>query len=373
MIAFLYVFKFLLNIVYLPFKLLPVKKDLIVFMSRQSNKVSLDFKLLGDKLEKNYKVVYLCKTLDGKEKSNLIDRVKYGLYMFKQMFYLARTRVCIIDTYIPTISILKHKKSLNVIQMWHSIGTLKKCGYEILDTEEGNKSSIAKAMNMHKNYDYVLVASKSYEKDLINGFNCSKDCIKILTLPRVDLLMDKKYEKDIKNKIFNKYPKLKEKENIVYCPTFRKNENEFKDKLNELINAFDFSKYNLIVKLHPLSKITIDNNNVIFDKSFSTFDMLFIANKVISDYSCVIYEAGVRNIPLYFYNFDFSNYENNRGLTIDYNNLPGYKCNNAKELVKSLEKKYDMDYLIMYINKYVSNTTKCTEKICDFINELMKR
>ena len=38
-------------------------------MSRQANKPSRDFELLGKKLEKKYKVTYLCKTLEGKEKA----------------------------------------------------------------------------------------------------------------------------------------------------------------------------------------------------------------------------------------------------------------------------------------------------------------
>ena len=164
------------------------------------------------------------------------------------------------------------------------------------------------------------------------------------------------------------------KENIIYAPTFRKDESQFSKYVNELINEIDTNKFNLIIKLHPLSKIKLKNKkeNVIVDKQFTTFDMLFVTNKLISDYSCVIYEAGVRNIPLYFYAYDLDKYENIRGLALDYNELPGYTSGNAKELASSLTKKYDMKYLKKFIKKYVENTKGCTQKIAELIDENMK-
>ena len=362
--------KIVLNIFYFFIKLLPTKSR-VVFMSRQSNKISTDFKLLGDKLKKNYKVKYLCRTLEGKEKAKMSTRIKYGLHMFTQMYYLATSKVCILDTYIPTISILHHKKSLTIIQLWHSIGTMKKFGYTSLDTKEGNSSSMAHLLKMHKNYDIVFGASEAYKDHLASGFNIDRNKILIYTLPHIDYLKDKKYETKIKNKIYKKYPILKKKKNIVYAPTFRKDERVFKEKLLDFINNFNYDKYNLVIKLHPLSKIKIDDSRVIFDNTFSTFDMLFVTNKLVSDYSCVIYEAGIRNIPLYFYDYDIKEYENNRGLALDYNELPGYREESAKELVKSFEKEYDIKYLHKFIKKYVTNTDNCTNKMVSKIKEFL--
>lgn len=365
------VFIFILNLIYMFYKLLPTQNK-IVMISRQSNEISTDFKLIGKKLSKKYKVVYLCKTLEGGVKSKLIIKIKYGFHMFTQMYHLATSKVCILDSYCPTVSILKHKKSLTVIQMWHSIGTMKKFGWGILDKKEGSYSDIAKTMKMHKNYDVVLASSENYAEHLCIGFNVPTDKIKILTLPRVDLLNDKEYKSKIKKRIYKKYPQLKEKKNIVYAPTFRKNESDFNKCLQDLIKNLDFNKYNLILKLHPLSKVKVNNKQIIIDKKFTTFDMLFVADKLISDYSCIIYEAGVMNIPLYFYNFDIKKYEGVRGLALDYNELPGYTASKAKDLVEKLEKEYDKVYLKKFIKKYVSNTKDCTNKIVKFIESYME-
>lgn len=365
------IMKFSVNIAYFFYKLLPVKNK-IVMISRQSNNINMDFRVLGEKLEKKYEVVYLCRTLDGKVNSTAWTRIKYGFHMFTQMYHLATSKVCILDSYSPTVSILKHKKSLTIIQIWHSIGTMKKFGYAVIDKKEGTNKSITTILEMHKNYDVVLCAGEAYREHLTWGFNCDPNIIRIATLPRVDILMDKKYENKIKKSIYKDYPVLKEKENILYCPTFREDETGFDKALKKLIKEIDYSKYNLIVKLHPLSKVELPkNNNIIIDNKYSSFDMIFVADKMISDYSCIIYEAGIKNIPLYFYNYDMKKYNGKRGLALDYSELPGYTSSNPKDLVNCLEKEYDMKYHKKFIKKYINNTKNCVNKIVDIIEEFM--
>ena len=86
----------------------------------------------------------------------------------------------------------------------------------------------------------------------------------------------------------------------------------------------------------------------------------------------IIYEAGIRNIPIYFYDYDLDKYNDDRGLAIDIKELPGFIENDPKKLVADLNKEYDYKYLKSFINKYVSNTKDCTKKICDEIDKFMK-
>ena len=48
------------------------------------------------------------------------------------MYYLATSKVCVLDGYCIPASILKHKKKLKIIQIWHASGAIKKFGYQIL-------------------------------------------------------------------------------------------------------------------------------------------------------------------------------------------------------------------------------------------------
>ncbi len=370
------IFIFMANFIYMFFKILPTKNR-ITMISRQSNNITTDFKLMKDNFEKNHKdisVIVLCHKLEGGEKASVRNKIEYIFHCFKQMYYISTSKVLVLDSYCILASILKHRKSLKIIQMWHSMGTMKRFGYQILGMQEGSSLKTAKIMKMHQNYTYAFASSENYAKYLAEGFGCSTDIIKIFSLPRVDLLTSKEYKEKISSRIIEMYPKIREKRNIVYCPTFRKNEDQMQKEIEKLIDAIDYEKYNLILKLHPLSKIKIDNSNVIYDKSFSSFDMLFIADYVISDYSCIIYEAAILNIPLYFWIFDFNQYIGARGVTFNYKKeVPGLVCRDINKIINSIEnEKYDMKKLENFRKKYVTNIENCTDKICDFVYKLMQ-
>lgn len=165
---------------------------------------------------------------------------------------------------------------------------------------------------------------------------------------------------------------LKEKPLILYCPTFRKEEEAFTEALKRLTEAVDYENYNFVVKLHPLSKASVEGNAVSAD-GFSSFEMLFAADYVISDYSCIVYEAAVRHIPLYFYNFDMELYADGRGLALDYEHeVPGVVSGEAKEIIAAIEtKEYDMDALKRFADKYVTPVRHATKDIVDFVFTLM--
>lgn len=364
-----------LNFIYCFMKLIPMKNK-VVMLSRQSNEPSIEFCMIRDELKNrnpDLEVVFLCRTLDGGVRATKWDKFKYAFHMFEQMYHIATSRVVILDTYCMVISLLHHKKNLKIIQMWHSMGTMKKFGYTTLDTAEGSKSGLAYAMRMHQNYDYVFASSEAYKDHLAAGFRCDRDKILTMPLPRLDLLNSKEYAEDMRRRIYKAYPSLKEKPVILYCPTFRKDETDFAKYYQELEDAIDHEKYALVVKLHPLSKVKL-GAGVLDAPEFSTFDMFFVADYVISDYSCVIYEAGVLDIPLYFYNFDMDLYTGIRGLAIDYENeIPGVISKDAREIVSAIEGNvYNKEEQRKFISKYISHTDHATADIVDFVYQFLE-
>ena len=101
--------------------------------------------------------------------------------------------------------------------------------------------------------------------------------------------------------------------------------------------------------------------------------MLSVADYVISDYSCVVYEAAIKNIALYFYNFDMDIYLNNRGLAIDYyKELPGVISDDPKKIMEDIEKNnYDYDALKKFSDKHVEPSNGATKAIVDFIYNIV--
>lgn len=391
---------FILQIFYSVFRLLPVQ-DKIVLISRQSDSPSVDFRLLSREIKKehpDYKVVTLCKMLDG----GIGRKIAYCFHFFTQMYHIATSKAVVLDSYCIAVSVLKHRKSLLVIQMWHSVGTMKKFGYSILDKPEGSSSKIAHLMKMHRNYSYVLCAGNGYVDHLAEGFNVDKDIIRIHPLPRVELLQDEEYINKKKAEIYAAYPELdpenSKKKNIVYVPTFRSADDaDFDPAVKDFADSLDLSGYNLIVKAHPLAGVQSTGRHlgavqddasagdkaeaassysyrkdgrIITAPEFTSMDMLFVADAVVSDYSCIIYEAAVLMKPLYFYTYDFDEYMSTRDIYMDYRKeVPGPMCPDGKSLAEALDRidEYDYDRLSSFLKKYVSVTGHETEDIVEFI------
>ena len=83
----------ILNIIYFFIKLFRTRNK-ITLISRQSNKPSVDFKMLESKLSKKYEVVVLCKMIDN----GLKNKIKYFFHIFRQMYHIATSKVVILDT-----------------------------------------------------------------------------------------------------------------------------------------------------------------------------------------------------------------------------------------------------------------------------------
>ena len=365
--------KIFLNGIYSIMKLLPVKKQ-ILLVSMQSNEPSLDFRLLVEEMKKQdntIRYVFLCKKMESSLKRK-IDYVKYVLgmigYVFKAMYYLATSKVCVTESYCVPVSILKHKKSLKIVQIWHASGAVKKFGYQCLGTEEGKPKEIAKLMCMHKNYDYAIAPSNITRQMFSEAFGIEKDKIVNLGLPRLEYITNPKYDKS--HEIYAEYPELKNKKIIVYVPTFRKGKNV---DLNEMLNyPLDKNKYKLIIKLHPLENANVPEEYLI-DSKYTSFDLIKIADYIITDYSILSVEASLLEKPIFLYLYDIEEYNKNRGLNIDFEReLKTFTSKSFNDIMSKIEKEeYDIQEIKNYKNKYIEVDTKNTiEPLAKFILRL---
>lgn len=363
MYLLMYIYILVLRIIYFFMKFMPTH-DRVVFISRQSDKLPLDFKLIINEI-KNISSVEIVSINKRMDKSSL-SVIKSTFTILKSMRYLATSRMCVIDGYNIAVSTLNHKKDLKVLQLWHSLGAIKKFGYQSLNTKKDKK--IAKIMCMHKNYDYINGFSDLMTEYYMKAFNYDRKYFKSFGLPRTDYLI--KNEKNLKKKVYLKYPELRRKKIILYVPTFRDNDDY---KINELIESIDLKKYALVIKVHPKMNIDIEKrDNVYTCSSFSSMTLLTIANYVITDYSGMAIEAASINKPLYLYVYDIENYKKFPGLNLDLEKeFPGYVFKDPQKLYLSINKgKYNMEILEEFKNKYVVSTDKdITKNIAKFIIE----
>lgn len=351
------------NVLYFLCKVRKIRSNRVLLLSRQSNSISIDFSLLKDEFEKNdFDVVVKCKMIG----SGLLGKIKYIFYLFDIIFILPTCKICVIDGYCIPVSILKHKKELVVVQLWHALGAIKKFGYQALEYNNEDKKKLALTMKMHCNYNYIMCASLETKEIYTKAFNVSPDVIHVLGMPRVDYLND--LSNNLNKDIYLDYPHLSKKKTIVYVPTFRK---KTVNQYNELIELVDTNVYNLIVSLHPLDVNSVNEDYTVSNK-YNSYDLLEVADIIISDYSAIVIEASILNKRLYLFDFDYDEYKNSSGINIDLSSeLNSCVCYNVDELVKKInDDDYNFDELKMFKEKFVE-TTNCnnTKSIVDFVKE----
>lgn len=346
-------------------RLLP-QRQRIVCISRQSDSAPVDFQLIKDYCERRdppWGVVILAKQLR--------NPATYLIEMIRQVYYIATSRAVVLDSYCIAIGLLHDRIRVHVIQIWHSLGNMKRFGYTAFGTDEGHSEATARLMHMHEGYDAIATSSLSFADEFAAAFNADKSKLFEAPLPRVDLLLDERYRTRQREAILAAYPQLRERETIVYCPTFRKqpaaNEAE---AAAALIDAVNFDHFNFVYKPHPVSKQVIDDPRVVTIPS-GQFDALFVADVIISDYSTVIYEAGLLGIPVYLYAYDWDTYREKRGLTIDFeNDVPALFTDDPSAIMKAIEDKdFDAEAYRVFENANVTlpENASCTETICEVI------
>ena len=135
-ILFVYLFQALLQLIYLPLKAFCKVQDQVVYLSRQSNEKSLDMQLLEQAIEEKApgtrQVFRLQLMEDG-----FAGKLRYFGHLVGDMKALASSKVVIVDTYSIAVSCLRHKDGVQVVQMWHALGAVKKFGLQSLGTKEG--------------------------------------------------------------------------------------------------------------------------------------------------------------------------------------------------------------------------------------------
>lgn len=364
---FIICFKIFMNFIYSILKLLKTKNK-ITFISRQSDNMNIDFKLLVEEIKRekpNVEIIVLTKKL-GK---GLENKIRYFFHMFVQMYHIATSKVVVLDSYCIVISILKHKKELKVIQLWHALGSLKKFGYSSLDKNDGRNSKIAKAMNMHKNYTYILTSSEVSMPFFMEAFHAKEEQMRVMSLPRVDFLQSDIWKKNTQELFAKAYPEANnKKKNVLYCPTQRKHGII---NINLIAEAVDFERYNLIIKLHDGQEYVYVDGQMLNKKTlFTGMELLHIADYIITDYSAIIYEAAITEKPIYFYDYDYDTYLNDRGWYIDYKKeMPGPIEKDINKIMKLIEnEEWSKQKIIDFKNKYICDLSiNVTNKIAKLV------
>ena len=101
-------------------------------------------------------------------------------------------------------------------------------------------------------------------------------------------------------------------------------------------------------------------------------EFLHIADYIITDYSAIVYEAAILEKPIYFYDYDYDTYMDDRGWYVDYKKeMPGPIEKDIYEIMKLIKKEqWDKQKVADFKEKYIDDLSEnVTEKIIKLVLE----
>jgi CDP-glycerol glycerophosphotransferase (TagB/SpsB family) len=350
--------------VYALLKILPVQRKLVL-ISRLSTTPSIDFTRIAQHARDNYPDLTVV-TLNHK----MDNRFLHVFAILQEMYHLATAQACVVESYVISVSILRHRKSLVIVQIWHSLGAIKAFGHATIGRAEGNSADLAAAMHMHENYTYVVSGAAATVPIFAKCFNVDESIVKPIGMPRVDYLLDASIQAQNRQRVTQHYKLPAGKKVILYAPTFRKGT---KIPYSQLIDAVDFSRYTLIIKPHPHDKTRIDASNAgqaIVDRTFQAMELLPAVDYVITDYSGISFEAALLRKPLFFWLCDLERYGKRRSFALDVQaELPGFQSTSAVDVLQAIDhNNYDAAAIAAYGKRFVAvQDGTCTARLFDLL------
>ncbi len=266
-----------------------------------------------------------------------------------------------------------------IMQLWHACGAFKTFGYSRLGKIGGDQQ----VMRVHRDYSYCFVSSSDIARFYSEGFGIAQEKVLPLGVPRTDIFFDREAQLQKKNELYSLFPSMKGKKIILFAPTFRghKKTNAYYDRScfepNSFINRLP-DEYILIIKHHPFVNLEYSiekkNQSRIYDFSKKTEinDLLFITDILITDYSSVIYEASLLNIPMLFFAYDLEDYISSRDFYFDFErNVPGKIVYTQEELTRALlNQDFEKEKVEIFCkNNFDLRDGHSSRRIADFITE----
>lgn len=265
-------------------------------------------------------------------------------FFFSKAFAMARAEYILMDNAFLPMAYMKVRKETRVIQLWHGTGTIKKFGQ---DVNTGKLYELEKRAN--SNISYVIVNSEATRELYAGCFSVPVERVKVLGLPRTDLLFSGKELLRRRGLFFKQYPDLMNKKLILYAPTFRDSEVDAPKlhlDLEMLVKELP-KEYCLGLRLHPfvaerfhLEK-EYEGKIIDFSSYYNLNTLLMATDLLITDYSSIIFEYCVFRRPMIFFAYDLEEFsDHGRGFYRDYEEyVPGPVVKTTKEILTVIQEK----------------------------------
>lgn len=227
---------------------------------------------------------------------------------------------------------------------WH--GTpLKYMGFDI----EGQPLGASNVLRNFLSAEYILSPNRFTTDIFSNGFklkNIYNGTILEEGYPRIDLTVNAD-KGEIKQQLKDENIDLGNKKMILYAPTWKGDKvSEPRDDIEQIyqditrIEESVGNEYKVVVKIHPFLYPYAKSNPILEGKlvsdTFETNELLSITDILITDYSSIFFDFLVTGKPILFYMWDYDDYNQNRGMYLDIDDLPGPIAKDADQLIQDI-------------------------------------
>lgn len=368
--------RFIFKLTYSFYKLCKVKNNKITFISLRRDDLSGNFAFVYNKIkdDKNLDINFIL------NEHTIADMSFKEIRSFTKA--CATSKIVILDEFTPQIHYIDLRPQTKLIQLWHACGAFKTFGFTRLSKPKGSPQPTRN----HRSYDYVTVSSTYCKKCHSEGFGISTDNVVATGIPRTDVFFDEEYKKNARDKFFTEHPQFAGKKIVLFAPTFRGMVKETAFYPTEMFDLNTVCKqlpdeYVFIVKHHPFvndkQPIPEKYKDRIIDLSEDTElnDLLFVTDVIITDYSSLVFEASLLDIPMIFYVFDLEKYVNERDFYFDFKlYAPGKIVYSQEQLIDVIEKN---DFCTEKIKPFADmffdhRDGKSTQRVVDLIYNNLK-
>lgn len=356
------------RLLYKIFCLMPLDTRKIIFASDSRTDMSGNFQFVYNELlnsKKKYKYQFMLKGGTAARKSYR--------EIILLAYHLATSKFILLDDFYPMVYPLRIRQGAELIQLWHAVGAFKTFGYSRVGLPGG---PLADSLN-HRNYTKAIVSSKNVAEHYAEGFGIGIDKVVATGIPRTDIFFDQFHKKRTRERLYEKYPFLKEKKVIMFAPTFRGPGQQAayypieELDLDKLYNALK-DDYVFLVKMHPFVKNfwNVPDQYSGFFHDFSSYreinDLLFITDILVTDYSSVCFEFALLNKPMIFFAPDVEEYIASRDFYYNYFSfIPGPLARTDEELISIItEENFEEQKLQSFIEYFYDHLDgKSSERV----------
>ena len=211
-IGYLMLFKLFFNL----FKLCPIKKKITFVVSFVGNPTYLYEEITKESYSSE--IIFLCKPAVASKFRKKFSNTKIIsfessniLYWLKSIYHLATSKVLIIDNYYAFLSVIKLKKGVECIQLWHAAGALKTFGLKDHSISLRKESAKRRFRKVYMKFNKIIVGSEEMACIFMDAFDVTSQNILRTGIPRTDFFYDNERLYTTRLSYYEKFPIFKEK------------------------------------------------------------------------------------------------------------------------------------------------------------------